>query len=292
MNDNTTTDIEPGIEDGAVNVYQGDMADEFPVLKAFQQYIDAEQAKSRKRVLLLCLFFSIILMIVVGVFVGLLIVSTARNQSLNDRLVKYAMEDRNKISVPQPPQQDDSLLRDLSEKFETLQKAFAEDRKRLEEKVAEDRERIEKKIAEETAAKKKTHSAEALEIERLKALLAAEKEKTSAEREKQRQAELEAYRRKHYPECYYSPKLTISPSQNAMRNDQEADETADDREIDSILRDVKAVRYFDDEDDEEMSSSAPSRKKTKKDVVPSKDDVEIPDGIKDPSGNTWGAPEE
>ena len=43
-NDNST---EPGFDQRAVSVYgAADALDDFPVLKAFQQYIDAEQAKA------------------------------------------------------------------------------------------------------------------------------------------------------------------------------------------------------------------------------------------------------
>lgn len=269
---NNMTDIDPEMSERAV-VYQGDMTEEFPVLKAFQQYIDAEQAKSRKRMMSLCLFFSIIMMIVIGVFVSLLIVSSSRNQSLNDRLVEYAMKDREQASLiaqASTKDKDEAALRALSDKFENLQKTLAEDRERLEKKVSE----------EMAAAKEKKPSAEMLEIERLKALLAAAKEKASAEREKQRHAELEAYRRKYYPECY-APKLTLSPSQR--EKPLEEDEIEADREIEAILKDVKAIKYF--EDDEEYSPET-------KNAVPSKDDVEIPNGIKDFSGNTWSVPEE
>ena len=42
-------------ENTAVSVYDaGNAMDDFPVLKAFQQYIDAEQAKAQKRMLFLC----------------------------------------------------------------------------------------------------------------------------------------------------------------------------------------------------------------------------------------------
>ena len=68
--------------------------DDFPVLKAFQQYIDSEQAKARKRMLMLCAFFGFLMIVVIGVFVVLLVNVSARNQALNDRLIEFAMKER------------------------------------------------------------------------------------------------------------------------------------------------------------------------------------------------------
>jgi len=281
MNDNMA-DFEPSAENNAVNVYQNDMADEFPVLKAFQQYIDAEQAKARKRMMMLCAFFSFILTVVVSVFVFLLIASSSRNQTLNDRLVEYAMKERERTSAKQEQTQENAVLAALTSKLEALQKSLAEDRARSE------------KAAEEAAASAKERStAEALEIERLKALLAAEKEKAAAEREKQRQAELEAYRRKQYPEFYgQKPDESPSPSEDSRKAARTAAEEEADREIESIINDIKAIDYFDEEDAKKDSSE--KRTTSKKDIPPSssEDDVEISSGIKDSSGKTWNIPEE
>lgn len=53
----------------AVSVYgQSDAMDDFPVLKAFQQYVDAEQAKAHKRMMTVCIFFTVLMMIVISVF--------------------------------------------------------------------------------------------------------------------------------------------------------------------------------------------------------------------------------
>ena len=40
----------------AISIYGQEGLDDFPVLKAFQQYIDAEQSKSRKRMIMLCIY--------------------------------------------------------------------------------------------------------------------------------------------------------------------------------------------------------------------------------------------
>jgi len=294
MNENI--DIEPRIEDGAVKVYQNDMTDDFPVLKAFQQYIDAEQAKARKRIILLCIFFSFVLVSVIAVFVGLLLASSSRNQVLNDRLVEYAMKDRDRVPVVTQPTKDDSAVRAISDRLEALQRSLIEERERYE-KAAEKR-------ASEAAEKVKRPSAESIEIDRLKALLAAEKAKAETEREKLRQAELEAYRRKHYPEFYgLKPNVTLpteSTSSSQRQQKLSAAEKEADREIEEIINDVTPIEYFDEEESEEDVEEVKKPKATpkkrpvskKKDVAPSKDDVAVPQGVQVSSGMTWNISEE
>ncbi len=280
------TDYESRAEDGAIKIYGNDMADEFPVLKAFQQYIDAEQAKTRKRTMLLCIFFSFVLTIVITVFVGLLLVSSSRNQTLNDRLIEFVMKERERqqhISAqPAPaPQQDDKAIQMLAGRLEEFQKALIQSKE------------AEKKAAEESAQAKERVTAESLEIERLKTLLAVEKEKVAAEREKQRQAELEAYRRKHYPELYESkPKTEVRRKRTPSAEEIEAD-----REIESIVKDVEtveAITYFDeDSDDEKPVKKSIKKKLQKENIVPvEEDDVTVPDSVKDSFGNIWNIPEE
>jgi hypothetical protein len=45
--ENPEIEVNPGIPPNAVSLYNNDAMDDFPVLKAFQQYIDAEHAKAR-----------------------------------------------------------------------------------------------------------------------------------------------------------------------------------------------------------------------------------------------------
>ena len=124
--------MNPDIPENAISIYgQNDAADDFPVLKAFQQYIDSEQAKARKRMLLLCAFFSALMFIVISVFVVLLISASSRNQMLNDRLVEFAMNDRyQKADQPsaavQPSSQDAAAILALTTKLEDLQKKLVE----------------------------------------------------------------------------------------------------------------------------------------------------------------------
>ena len=75
---------------------------EFPVLKAFQEYIDAEQAKARKRMLGLSIFFIVLLTIVVVTFTLVVIGVINRNQSLSDRLLEFALRQQ-QTQVQQKP---------------------------------------------------------------------------------------------------------------------------------------------------------------------------------------------
>lgn len=68
-------DGEADIPQHAVSVYgQGaGPLDDFPVLKAFQQYVDAEQAKAHKRLMSVCVFFTILILTVIGVFMFIIL---------------------------------------------------------------------------------------------------------------------------------------------------------------------------------------------------------------------------
>lgn len=265
-------EIDPEIPENAVSIYgQSDAMDDFPVLKAFQQYIDAEQAKARKRMLMLCVFFGALMIIVIAVFLIMLLNVSARNQLLNDRLVDYAMKDRERASSPivvQPSQQqDNSAILALTAKLEELQRKLDADRKNAEEA---------KRQAEIEAAKPKGPTPAELEIKRLKALLAAEKEKQKAESERLRQIELEEYRRKHYPELY-------KKDDDSTQSDSLHKELM--QEIDKILKDSsssKAITYYDEEEPQEAKP---------KPKPPRKQHYTIPVDIRGSSGH-WSIPED
>ena len=91
-------------QQNAVSIYGQEGLDDFPVLKAFQQYIDAEQAKSRKRMLELSIGFACILAVVVSIFLVVLGSLSTKNQNLNDKLLEYVMKDRDRLTaiVEQP----------------------------------------------------------------------------------------------------------------------------------------------------------------------------------------------
>ena len=204
MNTNESMpEVERPVTESAVSIYgSNDAMDDFPVLKAFQQYIDAEQAKARKRLVMLCSFFGVLMICVIAVFVILLIIVNARNQALNDRLVEYAMKRldaqpagmQTPVLAVTPSGQDGSALVTLTEKITEMQQKLAE-------KPAQNNAAVRQGAVRQVQPNHQS-TAEQMEIKRLKALLAAEKEKQAAERERQRLADLEDYRRKHYPELY------------------------------------------------------------------------------------------
>lgn len=251
----------------AVSIYGGDSGmDDFPVLKAFQQYIDAEQAKARKRIISLGAFFLVLTGAVIAVFVILLIGMSNRNQQLNDRILEYVMRDRDRPAaaapvVVQQPTQDNSAIMALTSKLEEMKRELDKkrdaDEKAAAEKAAAEKAAAEKekaaleKLRRETSEKEALARAEAerlrveesrktaklkeeIETLRLKALLAAEREKAAKEKERRREAELEAYRRKHYPELYRDEVKPQAPK----------------KEVQSVLDDDKAISYFSDEDED------------------------------------------
>ena len=270
-------EVDSGMRQTAVSVY-GDGMDDFPVLKAFQQYIDAEQARARKRLLTFGIIFGVLLVCVISVFVALLYSSNQRNQMLNDKLVEFAMRERDRqhsaVVVQPPVQQDNSAIIALTAKMEELQQKLIQTQKQAEEAEKKRSEAAAKAAAEAAAeaAKPKEPSAEEIEIRRLRTLLAAEQERLEAERKRlaeeksrRREEELEAYRRKHYPELYEKPKakpakaapkkavkkiepVVEEPAEEEMDMDED---TGDEEELD----DNSAIDYFKEE-------SAPSGEKT------------------------------
>ena len=97
MNDQVNMDKD--IPTNAVSLYgEQDAMDDFPVLKAFQQYIDSEQAKARKRMVMLSMFFGVLMAVVVAFFIVLLMNVSNRNQALNDRMLEYVMKERERPS--------------------------------------------------------------------------------------------------------------------------------------------------------------------------------------------------
>ena len=284
-------DIENDIPQNAVSVYGPESTmDEFPILKAFQEYINAEQAKARKRITALAVFFGMLLIALLAIFMTLLVKSYNDNQHLNDRLVDFMQKERERsdkehsereraaAEAAARPSRDSAAVIELTKKIETLQeKIYASQRKaddaeraraEQERKVAEQQKLMaekDKQMAEKMAEKDK-QAAEALkkaiedakpkgptpeeqEIARLKALLAAEKQKQAAavEKERRRQEELEAYRRKHYPE-HYRPKTSPSrPLTIGKIDTSKLPQYDDEEDLDDLPDEDTAISYYDDE---------------------------------------------
>lgn len=90
-------------------------ADSFPVLKAFQDYLDSERQRARKRMFLLSTFFILTLAIVVGGLLtgGFFVYSRAarHNEALQQTLLELALRTPSPPApVPASPRIDPSLL--------------------------------------------------------------------------------------------------------------------------------------------------------------------------------------
>ena len=88
-----------------VSVYQaasGANSESFPVLKAFQDYIEAERAQARKRVVSLSIFFAVIICVVVGGFLATGIYLLRDRAQLQDKLFDLAFAPRTPAETPQP----------------------------------------------------------------------------------------------------------------------------------------------------------------------------------------------
>ena len=236
--------VKPEFGERAVSVYGvGDAMDDFPVLKAFQQYIDAEQAKARKRLLAMGVFFGVFTLAVVAVFVVLLVGASRRNQQLNDRLVDFAMKERSGSAVVVQPQQDTAAVLAFTAKLEEMNRRMAETQAKADKAVAEAEEKARQAVA---AAQPKAPSPEELEIQRLRAQLADEKAKAEEEKRQRREEELEAYRRKHYPEFYAAKAEQAARAEQAAKAAKAEPERAAGREaahedVDRLIRDLDRI---------------------------------------------------
>ena len=280
--------------DNQVTLYgQSDVNDEFPVLKAFQQYINEEQNKARKRVMGLCVFFTVLMMLIVGVFLTMMFQLSARNQQLNDRLVDFAMRERAAPGVQQPvivqqptpasvPSAETEAVKTMTETIAALQKQLLEqqsaNRVNIENKAQEAISPAEQEYIDEETAKLKKIKAKMekerarMEAERKK--IAAERKKIADEKERQRQEEIEQHRRRLYPEYYAKLDAEKATAENSATDNaaaaakppcQEQAEASKNRQkqlsqqdIDDLLREVDAILGQEDggESDEDLDIPA------------------------------------
>lgn len=244
--ENNIPEIDDGInrQQSAVSIYgQADAMDDFPVLKAFQQYIDAEQNTARKRMIMLCIFFGFLMAVVVAVFVAMLQSVNLRNQTLNDRLVEFAMKDRDRTASPvvvqSAPAQDNSVLIALSSRVEALQKQLQE--KSDSHKKIEVAPQIPAVSAAELEREKKIQAEkEALERARLK--LKIEQDKLAEEKERLRKEEVERNRRRIYADYYERQERLKNKARRDQEEIYEPEEETDDAEPN--LDDEDAIEYF------------------------------------------------
>ena len=230
-------------------------SNEFPVLKAFQDYIDAEQAKARKRMLGLSVFFIVLLFVVVVTFVLILTTVLNRNQALSDRLLDYALRERDKTQIvqqiPPSPQPSVDIMKTMVERMEKEQ---------AEMKAAFERQR---KEAERVALEKERVNEEKMKL--IQAELARERQKAKKDAEKK--AEVEKHRRRLYPDYYRMEsdaelpipppassfkkqkiKLAESPSSRQVQSEKQNPQPAKA----SALSELKPVTYFNVDDNDSV----------------------------------------
>ena len=245
MNPNISDQDEATPTANAVSLFgQGGGVNDFPVLKAFQEYIDAEQAKARKRMFGLSIFFIVLLVVVVVTFTIVMTSVIGRNQALSDRLLDIALREKPAAqpvvnvqpSMPSPVVQPSVESAELVRLREELQR---EKEARQAEQARRDKEKIESLTAALAKAQQQPpapapvvvttpapvvqSAAESAELIRLREELRREKEERKAEQQKakeeKRKAEIEAHRRRLYPEYYAQedarknvPPLPVAPA--------------------------------------------------------------------------------
>ncbi len=291
MNDShEIPEVDAPIPPNAMRLYgQSDAMDDFPVLKAFQQYIDAEHAKAQKRMVTLCIFFVVLMVSVIGLFVVLLMNMSSRNNSLSDQLFQFMLKDRDRQNafVQSGSSQSDAAVKALAEmqqKMMDQQMKFAEEMMKNASRSATPGAIAEEEKARLDAIRAEREKAFAAENERLvkaQAELKAQRELVEKERERLKEREIEFQRRRLYPE-YYEKKegreatqpaapapVAATPAKTVQPDD--ADLAALDEELkrqeSSLAPENNApIRYFSYDDDDDLdafvdSLEAPGRGK-------------------------------
>ena len=233
-----------------------DAMSDFPVLKAFQQYIDNEQAKARRRLAIVCTAFGVLIILILIFFTVLLSGLNTRNRELNDKLVDYAMKDgsRQLEIINQRDAGNDAKLKAITDNLAAIQKELAEQR---EASLKAAREAAE-------ATVKRTPSPEELELQRRNreeseklreamAQLEAEKKKLADEKEKMRQAEIERYKRRLYPEYYAREEGRTTAVREVGETAEERARKAKLAEVNQALADLESI----DDSDEAESEVKP-----------------------------------
>ena len=230
MNPDISEPNETSSATNAVSLFgQSGGVNDFPVLKAFQEYIDAEQAKARKRMLGLSVFFILLLIVVVITFTLVITSVIGRNQQLSDRLLDIALREKTATqpvvnvqspapAVVQPSVESAELVRLREELRREKEERKSEQAKRDEDRFNKLLDAISKPQQQPVAAPTpvvvttspssvlQPTTAESAELVRLREELRREKEERQAAqakaKEEKRKAEIEAHRRRLYPEYY------------------------------------------------------------------------------------------
>lgn len=252
----------PEQQTGAVSIY-GDVMDDFPVLKAFQQYVDAEQAKAHKRLMTVCIFFTVVMTIVIAVFMFIILGLNNGNVG-NDGALKALSESNAAIQrqmLEQSAKMNEQLMRELSNRNSAPQTPApstidAEIQKQnLALQVKLHQLELEKKLAEQAAAEAKARAEngprmsddektalekklkEQAEAQRMQDKKLKEREAKIAEESKRlKEKEIDLQRRKLYPDAY-SPEARAK----ADREIEEANRKSKEAEANARIAEEKAL---------------------------------------------------
>ena len=239
-----------------ISLYDADAMEDFPVLKAFQQYIDAEQAKARRRLLTVSIVFVITLIVVIAIFSMMVVKANNQTQIVNDRMFELLLKDKDRAAENAKA----AAIQELSVK--NLNEAISKLKDRLESqelKSAQTAASVQNEEASRAALRAKNNKRQEeidAKIQKALALLKAEKAKLQAEKERLRNEELERYRRQQYPEYYAKKEAAAKSSEKKVLTyedvlDEEPDATKPvAKEID--FDDDDAIEYFNDEEDNIM----------------------------------------
>lgn len=216
-----------------ISLYGDGTGEDFPVLKAFQQYIDAEQAKARRRLLTVSIVFVVTLIAVIAIFSMMVIKANERTQLTNDKMFELLLKDKDRsVEDAKSAAVQELTVKTLNDTLEKLQKRIEEqDRKAAETAAAAAKELAAAKAAavespsSDPALDKRTRDAEA-RIKKALDQLKAEKKKLADEKEKLHQEEIERYRRKYYPE-YYAEKEAAEKAISSLDDPDDELDTID-----------------------------------------------------------------
>ena len=203
---------------------QANGMNDFPVLKAFQEYIEAEQARARKRTLGLSIFFIVLLVVVVVTFSVIMAAVinrdqqslqaiATRNQALSDKLLDIALRERTPaaqpvVNVQQPPaavhpDTGAQALKPVLDRLESLTEAL----KKQPAGTAPQPVPMIQPAAPQPLPAAVSPELEAArrqqdELARQRAAVAAERARLREEQEQLRRDRIEQHRRRLYPDYY------------------------------------------------------------------------------------------
>lgn len=203
---------------------QANGMNDFPVLKAFQEYIEAEQARARKRTLGLSIFFIVLLIVVVVTFSVIMAAVinrdqqslqaiATRNQALSDKLLDIALRERTPaaqpvVNVQQPPaavhpDTGAQALKPVLDRLESLTEAL----KKQPAGTAPQPVPMVQPAAPQPLPAAVSPELEAArrqqdELARQRAAVAAERARLREEQEQLRRDRIEQHRRRLYPDYY------------------------------------------------------------------------------------------